>query len=157
MRILGIDPGTRIVGYGVIEVAPGRWESIEFGVISAPLKLRYADRLRFIYDEICQVVGRTNPDVMAIEKVYYGKSGQSAIKIGEGRAVAILCAAKHGISVMEFTPAEAKKATVGTGKADKVQVQRMVKALLNLQGEPPPADAADALALAICCGQRVGH
>ena len=157
MRVLGIDPGTRFVGFGCVEQIGNRIKPVEFGVIRINTKQDFAFRLRDIFDEIGKVVERVKPDVCAIEEVFYGKNFKAAIKIGEGRAAAMLAIATRDYKVYEYAARLVKKAVVGNGNADKSQVQRMIKMLLGLP-ELPEQDAADALAIAIChCHRKYNH
>ena len=148
MRVLGIDPGTNITGYGIVETGKGRIAGLAFGEIRTP-QASLPACLKSIYDELMRVVRNWNPHAVAIEDVFYGKNVKSLIKQGQARGVAILVAPHNNIPVYEYTPLEVKKAVVGYGRAEKSQVQFMVKAILNLPEVPPP-DASDALAVAIC-------
>ena len=150
MRVMGIDPGTRVAGWGVVEKRGTRIVWIGHGVAKAKASLPFAERLLTIYNGLAQAIAEHSPVWIAIEGVFYGKSVQSAIKIGEGRGVALLCAAQSGASIAEYAPTVVKKAVVGTGGAQKAQVQEMVRVILGLAELPSPADASDALALAIC-------
>ena len=154
MRILGIDPGTQICGYGVIETRGQDVRTLDFGVARSNSDSLPA-RLKVIYDGLTEIIGRYNPDVVAVEGVFFQKNVRTAIKIGEGRGVARLAAAARGIEVVEYAPAEVKKAVTGNGNASKPQVQQMVRAILGLRELPSPEDAADALAIAICHFHRL--
>ncbi|MGQ0658867.1 MAG: crossover junction endodeoxyribonuclease RuvC [Chromatiales bacterium] len=147
-RIIGIDPGSRITGYGVVEMERGRLRHITDGCIRTP-EGGLAERLRAIYDGVCQVIAAHEPTEMAVEKVFVNRNADSALKLGQARGAAIVAGASHGLPVYEFTPAEVKQAIVGQGRADKIQVQHMVKVLLSLR-ETAQSDAADALAVALC-------
>jgi len=150
MRVLGIDPGTRIVGYGLVEPQGYRILPIGFGAIRAPMNLSYAERLLRIRDEIVRVIRQEKPDAVAIEEAFYGKSASAALRMGEGRGVALVAVAQELRPLFQYTPAEVKKAVVGNGRAHKSQVQQMVRMILGLREAPEPEDAADALAVAIC-------
>jgi crossover junction endodeoxyribonuclease RuvC len=155
MRVLGIDPGTIITGYGVIEDTDGGLSLIDYGIITGGRKDPFPQRLKRIYDGLNEVIRKHKPDHIAVEKVFYGKSVKAAIKIGEGRGVAILCAASAGIPISEYSPTVVKKSVVGSGSAQKVQVQEMVRVILDLPKCPEHLDASDALAIAIChCNRR---
>ncbi|MHC4788904.1 MAG: crossover junction endodeoxyribonuclease RuvC [Planctomycetota bacterium] len=154
MRILGIDPGTQVCGYGVIEVDGAEARALDYGVVRGRAR-PLSERLKVIHEGLLEVIGRFEPDVAAIEGAFFGKNVRSALKIGEGRGVALLAAAASGLEVVEYAPAEVKKAVVGTGRAHKSQVQQMVRAILRLPELPSPDDAADALALAICHFHRL--
>ena len=154
MRILGIDPGTLVVGYAVVDQTGSRLHAVEYGVFRAPRGAPMAERLGSIQERLDLLLARTRPDVFVIERVFAGKSFPSALRIGEGRGAAMASAARAGVPVVEFTPAEVKKSVVGSGRAAKQQVQEMVRIILGLDTIPRPHDAADALAIAICHGNR---
>ena len=149
MFILGVDPGTWRTGAGLIEARGSRYELIHFEVITAKPKSGLPERLHHIYRSLTGIIAKYQPDVLALESVFYGKDLQAMVKIGEARACAMLAASEHGIPVVEYAPARVKQSVVGNGRATKEQVQYMIKNLLNLK-TPPPADSADALAVAIC-------
>ena len=157
MRVMGIDPGTRVVGYGVIETSGTRLIPVTFGVIRPRIKADYAVRLREIFDGLVAVVREQRPDVAAVEEAFYGKSVSAALRMGEGRGVAIVAVASEDVRLFQYSPAEVKKAVVGNGRAHKSQVQEMVRVLLGLREPPHPEDAADALAIAICHCNRSEH
>ena len=151
-RILGIDPGSRTTGYGVIEVMGNEFRHIESGA----LRIRgesLPERLYVIFDSVSEVVARCQPTTFAIENVFMHRNADSALKLGQARGAAICAVANHDIEVFEYTPAEIKQSVVGRGNAAKQQVQLMVRAILNLQTQPQ-ADEADALACAICHGNH---
>ncbi len=146
--ILGIDPGTRVTGYGVIS---GEQAPIDFGCIRPPPSLSLGERYKIIFDAIEILIEEHQPTAIAIESQFVLKNPQSAIKLGMAKGMALLAAAKKGIPVYEFAPKKAKLAVVGNGRATKQQVQKMIQSLLRLPLPPEPEDASDALALAICC------
>ena len=149
-RILGIDPGSRITGYGVIEKeSGGRLKFVACGVVKSTPSLSFPKRLMEIYDGICEVIVKHGPDEAAIEDVFMSKNAMSALKLGHARGVLILAAIKHHLTVHEYTPLTVKQSVVGHGGADKRQVQHMIKSLLSLSGLPGQ-DASDALAVAVC-------
>ena len=155
MRVLGIDPGTMIAGYGIVEDVNKKLTLVSYGTITCSRKDSFPNRLKMIYDGLNKVINDYEPGHIAVEKVFYGKNVKSAIKIGEGRGVAILCAALAGIPLSEYSPTVIKKAVVGLGNAQKAQVKEMVRVILNLSKPPEPFDASDALAIAIChCHRR---
>ena len=156
MRVLGIDPGTKTAGYGVVEKKGNRLTALSYGAIKTGRNDSFPDRLKTIYDGLREVIAQYKPDAVAVEEVFYGKSVKAAIKIGEGRGVAVLCAAAADLPVSEYAPTVVKKSVVGVGGAHKTQVQQMVKVILNLPDIPEPDDVADALALAICHCHRHG-
>ena len=149
MRTLGIDPGSRVTGYGIVEQAGGRIVRVDHGEIRIKNGEPFTRCLSRIYDELTEVIGRTRPDAVAIEDIFYGKNVKSLIKQGHVRGVALLAASRSGLPVHEYTPLEVKKAVVGYGQAEKHQVQMMIRAMLELPETLPP-DASDALAVAIC-------
>jgi len=149
MRILGIDPGSRITGFGVVSVLRnGRLQYVASGCVRAP-KGDIAQRLKSVYDGVAEVIRAYQPTTLAIEKVFMARNADSALKLGQARGAAIAAGANHALPLAEYTALQIKRAVVGRGAADKRQVQHMVRALLGLSGAPP-ADAADALAAAIC-------
>jgi crossover junction endodeoxyribonuclease RuvC len=151
MRILGIDCGTECTGYGVVETdARDELQCIVFGGITFPRHAHMADKLRIIFEKLSHVIEEHRPDQVAIEDVFYAVNVKSALKLGQARGVAMLAAASHGLLVAEYAPLSIKSAVVGYGKAEKEQVQMMVARLLRLDDIPQPADASDALAIAIC-------
>lgn len=149
-KILGIDPGTIITGYGVIACDGHKLQAVDYGCIRPPAKMKLSDRYMVIFDGIDQLIERHKPDALAIETQFVLKNPQSAIKLGMARGVILVAAKRKGVSVFEYAPTRAKRAVVGNGSASKSQVQRMVQHLLNLASLPEPEDAADALSLAIC-------
>jgi crossover junction endodeoxyribonuclease RuvC len=149
LRVLGIDPGIHITGYGVIEKQKSGLKYVMHGEIRMAKGLPLSSRLSMIYDNLLEVIDQSSPDAIVVEDVFYGKNIKSLIRQGETRGVVILAGSHKRIPVYEYTPLEVKKAVVGYGRAEKSQIQNMVKAILHLS-DLPPADAADALALAIC-------
>ncbi|MFA5858765.1 MAG: crossover junction endodeoxyribonuclease RuvC [Elusimicrobiota bacterium] len=151
MRILGIDPGSAILGWGIIESVNDTATAVDYGVITTPKKCEIRERLTTIYSGVERIIQKFNPDTMAIEKLFFNKNVTTAMAVSESRGVAILAAAKIGICVCEYTPLQVKKALTGYGIAEKQQVQKMIQLLLRLKELPKPDDAADALAIALCC------
>ncbi len=149
MRILGIDPGSRVTGYGIIEKGIKGIAGVGYGEIKPRSDASLTTALATVYDALSRLIVEMKPDAMAVENIFYGKNVQSLIKLGHIRGVTLLAGAKQGVPVYEYSPLEIKKAVVGYGRAEKSQVQTMVKAILQLR-EKPTADAADALAVAIC-------
>jgi crossover junction endodeoxyribonuclease RuvC len=150
MIILGVDPGTLVTGYGVVEVERGRFQVLEYDVVRSRSDRSMPIRLKSIYSKLCDVIERFHPDEFAIETAFYGKNAQSAMKIGHARGVSILAAVNHEIPTAEYSPREVKRAVVGNGSASKEQVSYMIKSLLRLRQSPKFYDATDALAVAIC-------
>lgn len=148
-RVLGIDPGSRVTGYAVVEHCGSSLGCIEYGEIKPARGVALSSCLLAVHAGIHEVIRRTEPGALSIENIFYGKNIQSLIKQGHVRGAAILAAAESGVPVYEYSPLEIKKAVVGYGRAEKGQVQMMVRAILKLSELPPP-DAADALAIAIC-------
>ena len=154
MRIIGIDPGTNVAGFGVIDVEGSNVKLVTYGAVRTKAGTPLPQRLRIIFDGLVKVIKETKPDEAAIEKIFAGKSIQSAIRTGEGRGVAILAATGMGLPVAEYAATLVKKSVVGKGSAHKSQVQEMVKILLGLPELPKPTDASDALAIALCHSHR---
>lgn len=151
--ILGIDPGTRIMGYGLIEVKGQIYRALDYGCVRPPPDLKLSDRYLILFNALEELLHKFKPNVLSVETQYMDKNIQSAIKLGMARGVAIIAAKRHGLSVFEYTPSKVKSAVVGNGKASKQQVQGMIGMLLGLQDSSMPEDAADALALAFCHAQ----
>lgn len=150
MRIIGIDPGYAIVGYGVLDYSGNRFGVVEYGAVTTPAGTAFDRRLELIYDELEQIVKRHAPQFMAVEKLFFTTNQKTAIDVAQARGVIQLCAVKNGVDVFEYTPLQVKQSVVGYGKAEKKQVQQMTKTLLGLEAVPKPDDTADALAIAIC-------
>ena len=150
MLILGIDPGIAITGYGVVQTKGQKAFALDYGCISTPAKAPAPDRLLHIYEGLQQILTSFNPDAVAIEKIFFAKNANSAMQVGEARGVAVLAACHAGLQVFEYTPLQVKQAVVGYGRAEKQQVQQMVKLILGLTELPRPDDAADGLAIALC-------
>lgn len=153
MKILGIDPGYAIVGYGLIEHNASRFTPLDCGVLTTPQDMPFPKRLKSLYDAATFLLMERKPDVLAIETLFFNTNVTTAIAVGHARGVLILAAENAGIPVFEYTPLQIKQAITGYGRADKQQMQQMVKMLLGLAAIPKPDDAADALAVAICHGQ----
>ncbi|MBW2559794.1 MAG: crossover junction endodeoxyribonuclease RuvC [Deltaproteobacteria bacterium] len=157
MIILGVDPGTKTTGYGVVEKGSRRLLHRAYGDIRMKRGQPLSACLKQIYDQLIEIMKECKPDAVALEDVFYGKNVKSLVKLAQARGVIILAASHSDIPLYEYTPLEVKKAVVGYGKAEKGQVQHMVRAILALQENPPP-DASDALAIAIChanCSKEV--
>lgn len=149
MRILGIDPGSRVTGYGVIRKDGNRLHYLASGVIRVGDKYAFNDRLKVIFDCLCEVINTHKPTVAGVEDVFVAANPRTALKLGHARGVAVLAVLHNGLQVYDYTPRMVKQAVVGYGNAEKQQVQQMVRVLLQLSA-PPTADAADALAVAMC-------
>ena len=150
MRIFGIDPGSERTGYGCVETDGRRHHLVACGAIAAPPGDTFPNRLARIHAELSALLVSCRPDCVAIENLFHAVNVRSALKLGHARGVAMLAAVEAGCEVVEYTPAEIKRAVVGYGRAEKQQVGQMVKLLLGLTAAPSPHDAADALAVAIC-------
>ena len=150
MRIFGIDPGSDRTGYGCVETDGPRHRLITSGAIVASSLGSFPEKLLRIHSGLAGLLRECRPDCVAIENVFHGVNARSALKLGHARGVAMLAAIEAGLPVFEYTPAEIKRAVVGNGRAEKQQIQQMVKLLLKLTAAPTPYDAADALAVAIC-------
>lgn len=153
MRVLGVDPGSNVTGVGVVNRDGDRLTCILYEEIKAVRGTDLPARLIAIYNKLTAIIGETRPDAIAIEDIFYGKNAASLIKQGHVRGVTILAGALQGKTIYEYSPLEVKQAVVGYGRAEKAQVQKMVKEILALD-DLPPADAADALAVAICHAHR---
>ncbi len=152
MRIIGIDPGYAIVGYGVLEYVNNKFSVVEYGAITTDADINMMDRFKLIYDDLNNIIERTKPDFMAIEELFFNSNQKTAINVAQARGVILLSAINHGVEIFEYTPLQVKQAVAGYGRADKNQVQQMVKLLLGLDSVPKPDDTADAVAIAICHG-----
>jgi len=150
MRVLGIDPGSVTTGYGLVEDRGSDLQAVAFGAITTQARTPFAQRLLRIYRELRAVVTTHRPDCAAVESVFFAQNVQSALRLGQARGVALLALAEEGLDIAEYAPREIKQAVTSYGHAGKAQVQEMVRILLHLPHLPQPADAADALALAIC-------
>jgi crossover junction endodeoxyribonuclease RuvC len=154
MIILGIDPGTAMLGYGLIERTGPRLRAIDYGVITTPSSLPLPERLESIYLSLNDLIELHAPALVGVERLFFTKNVQTAFAVGQARGVILLAAALHDLEIREATPNEVKVATAGHGSSTKAQVQRMVQAILGLPELPEPDDAADALAIAICVANR---
>ncbi len=150
MKILGIDPGTVVMGYGVIESDGDAIALVDFGAIKVPEKAEIGERLSLLYNQLTKVIRKHKPDAIAIESPFMSKNVRSAMAIGRAQAIAILAAANCHLTFCEYPPAKVKQSVAGYGTADKEQVQEMVRLQLGLKQAPQPTDASDALAVAIC-------
>lgn len=149
MRIIGIDPGTGILGFGVVDCTPGKFTLVTGGVIKTPAHTPLDERLEEIYDGLCDIIAETKPDVMSIEKLFFARNVTTAMSVSHARGVAMLAGKKAKLTIAEYTPLQIKQTLTGYGKADKKQMQEMVRLQLGLREIPKPDDAADALAAAI--------
>ena len=151
MRILGIDPGTGILGFGIIEIdAKNKPFLIDAGVIRTPVKEDASVRLLTIYNELTSLIKEFKPTQMSVEKLFFAQNVTTAMTVAQARGVVLLCGQQHGLRLYEYTPLQIKQALTGYGRADKKQMQEMVRVILGLTEVPKPDDCADALAAAIC-------
>jgi crossover junction endodeoxyribonuclease RuvC len=149
MRVLGIDPGYAIVGWGVLDYAGNRFTPVDYGAVCTDAGVPFERRLADVYDGVREVIERTKPEALAIEKLFYQHNQTTVIGVAEARGVILLAAAQAGLPIYEYTPMQVKLAVTGYGKAVKKQVQEMTRVLLHLPAIPKPDDTADALAMAI--------
>lgn len=150
MLVLGIDPGTAICGYGIIQLDGSRIKAVEYGAVQTSSSLAMPERLKLIYEQLDCLITRHKPDLMGVEQLFFNKNVTTAMTVGQARGVVLLAAARNGLDILEYTPLQVKQAVVGYGKATKEQVIYMTQKLLNLPEKPHPDDVADALAVAIC-------
>lgn len=152
MRVIGIDPGTAICGYGIIDVQGNKLSVVHYGAVFTDKELPAADRLLILYNELEKIIGVYRPDTIAVEELFFNKNAKTVIAVGQARGVILLSGIRSGLTVREYTPIQVKQAVVGYGRATKEQVTYMVQRLLNIKEKPKPDDVADALAIAICAG-----
>ena len=150
MKIIGIDPGLVQTGYGIINVSNNQISLIDYGIIKPPPKDSLANRLHTIFNDVCEIISNYNPQIFAIEDVFYGKNIKSAMRLGQARGASMVAAASKEIPIYEYSARKVKQSVTGNGNAHKTQVQFMVKAKLQMDHNPEPIDASDALAIALC-------
>lgn len=150
MLALGIDPGTAICGYGLVEHRGSSLRAVEYGAVQTSPRLSNSERLVIIHRDIDLLIKKHKPDIVGVEQLFFNKNVRTAMAVGQARGVILLAAAQNGIDLAEFTPLQVKQSVVGYGKAEKEQVIFMTQRLLNLPAKPHPDDVADALAIAIC-------
>ncbi|MGI5912401.1 MAG: crossover junction endodeoxyribonuclease RuvC [Syntrophomonadaceae bacterium] len=151
MRVLGIDPGTATTGYGIVDFKSGREHLVGYGTIKTAAGLAMSVRLYQIKRELVQIIQEHQPQMVAVEELFYNRNSRTVISVAESRGVILMTAAEAGLPIAEYTPLQVKQSVVGYGNADKKQVQLMVQRILKIDHIPRPDDAADALAIAICC------
>ncbi len=156
MRVLGIDPGSETLGWGVVEGSELKYNLVEFGTVKSSPRDAFSKRLLKIYDDIEAVITKFQPDVLSIEEAFYANNVKVALKLGQVRGVVLLLGEKAGLEIGEYSPRLIKQTVVGYGNAEKHQVQEMVRLLLRMKTVPQPHDAADALAIAICYFHHAG-
>lgn len=152
MIILGVDPGIAILGYGVVKYESNKFTPLDFGAITTEPNLPTPQRLSALYEGLRRLIKLYNPDAFAVEELFFNKNVKTALIVGHARGVTLLAAEQNGLNIFEYTPLQVKQAVVGYGRAEKAQIQQMVKIILNLNSIPKPDDVADALAVAICHG-----
>ena len=157
MIVLGIDPGTAALGYGIVERSGGALRAVDHGCLTTSPELPLAERLLAIHARVAELIALHVPSVVAVERVFFSRNAQTAMAVGHARGVVLLAAAEAGVLVAEATPNEVKSAVAGYGAADKEQVSRMVALVLGMAARPTPDDAADALAVAVCIANSVGQ
>ena len=157
MRIIGIDPGYAIMGWGILDLKGNKFSVVDYGSITTDAGVEAAKRLQHIYAELGAIIAKYKPEEAAIEELFFNNNAKTVILVGEARGIAVLACANAGLEISEYTPLQIKQALVGYGRADKKQVQAMVKAILNLKEVPKPDDTADAVAAAICHGHSRGR
>ncbi|GAE87053.1 crossover junction endodeoxyribonuclease RuvC [Acetivibrio straminisolvens] len=150
MIIMGIDPGFAITGYGIVKYEGNRFTPVDYGAITTESSMELPKRLLILHNDLMEIIEKYKPAAISIEELFFNKNIKTALAVGHGRGVAVLAAAQSGIDVFEYTPIQVKQSIVGYGRAEKAQVQQMVKAILNLPAIPKPDDVADALAVAVC-------
>lgn len=150
MIIIGVDPGYAIVGIGVVQYVGNKFRTLEYGAITTPAGMSTVDRLKKIYDEMTMLIEKYQPDAVAIEELFFNSNQKTAINVAQARGVILVAVRNKNIPIYEYTPLQVKQSVTGYGRADKQQIQQMVKIMLNLNVIPKPDDAADGLALAIC-------
>lgn len=156
MRIIGIDPGYAIMGYGILDYKGNKFTPVAYGSITTDAHTPNEERLLTLYNELTRIIAEYSPDEASIEELFYNTNATTAIMVGEARGMALLACAQAGVAINEYTPLQIKSALTGYGRADKKQVQTMVKMILGLAEVPKPDDTADALAAAICHGHYSG-
>jgi len=149
VRIIGIDPGTGILGFGIIEASGGRTQLVDAGVIRTAAKQADAIRLKTIFEELTDVIKSTKPQAMAVEKLFFAQNVTTAMSVSQARGIVLLAGQQAGLDIYEYTPLQIKQALTGYGRAEKKQIQEMVRVILKLKEPPKPDDCADALAAAI--------
>ena len=150
MIILGIDPGYAILGWGVIEMKGNHFKVLDYGSVTTDSKMEMPDRLKVLYNSLMDIIVRYEPDVASIEELFFNTNAKTAILVGQARGVAVLACANSGLEIDEYTPLQIKQAVVGYGRADKIQVQKMVKTILGVESLPKLDDTTDSMAAAIC-------
>ncbi len=157
MIILGIDPGIAIVGYGIVEYNGNKFRTIAYGAITTPAGTLLSQRLKTVYSELRLLIHEHTPDTLSVEELFFNTNTKTAMTVAQARGVILLAAVNENLPIFEYTPLQIKQAVTGYGRADKIQVQQMIKTLLGLDKVPKPDDTADALAVAICHAHCARH
>jgi len=157
MKILGIDPGYAILGYGIVDMHGNHFNVCGYGAVVTDSKMDMPNRLKHLYHSLMTIIAEYEPEAASIEELFFNTNTKTAIMVGQARGVAILACANSGLEISEYTPLQIKQALVGYGRAEKAQIQHMVKTILNLKEAPKPDDTADALAAAICHGHSANY
>ena len=155
MRILGIDPGIAIVGYGVVDKEGNRYKTVAYDAVTTHAHTPLEERLEKVYNGVDEIIKAYKPDVMSIEELFFNNNAKTALTVGQARGVIILAAVQNKIPIYEYTPLQVKQALTGYGRAGKAQIQQMMKSILGLSEIPKPDDVADALAIAVCHGNSM--
>ena len=150
MRILGLDPGLAILGFGIIDEEGNKLKLVDYGIINSEPDITFPERLKLLYDDLDFLINRYKPDIVAVEELFYNRNATTAIKVAQARGIQVLCCQQHDLPLYEFTPLQVKQTITGYGRADKRQVQETVKTILKFNDIPKPDDAADAVAVALC-------
>lgn len=155
MIILGIDPGYAIIGYGILSYDGNHFTVIDYGTVTTTANLPFNKRLNIVFNDLNLLIERYKPDILAIEKLFFNTNQKTVIDVAQARGVIVLAAEQNGLQINEYTPLQVKQSVVGYGRAEKKQVQEMTRLILKLEKIPKPDDTADALAMAICCGNSL--
>ena len=155
MRILGIDPGIAIVGYGVVDKEGNRYKTVAYDAVTTKAHTPLEERLEIVYNGIVELIKEYRPDAMSIEELFFNNNAKTALTVGQARGVIILAAVQNHVPIYEYTPLQVKQALTGYGRASKTQIQQMMKSMLGLSEIPKPDDVADALAIAVCHGNSI--
>ncbi|MDR2355105.1 MAG: crossover junction endodeoxyribonuclease RuvC [Clostridiales Family XIII bacterium] len=157
MKILGIDPGYAILGYGIVEMRESRFSLCDYGALTTAAGTALPDRLKSLYAALMEIIARHEPDAASVEELFFNSNAKTALLVGQARGAALLACVNSGLRIYEYTPLQIKQGLTGYGRADKTQMQAMVRTILHLDETPRPDDAADALAAAICHGHSAAY
>ncbi len=154
-RILGVDPGYALAGWGILAKDGQKLKLIKYGCLTTSAKMSHAERLKKLHEELDKIIKKYKPDILAVEELFFFKNLKTALKVAEARGVILMTAMEHNLEIKEYTPLQVKQALVGYGRAEKKQIQAMVKVILSLKQAPEPDDAADAVAVSIICAHSL--